>query len=76
MQLGAERIPGLDTAMSEHPENSAPAEPASEEAVSAPVAASRRSAEQTERAKRLAGALRDNLRRRKAPKRPPANSGN
>ena len=35
-----------------------------------------RSAEQTARAVRLAGALRDNLRRRKAPKRPPASSGN
>ena len=76
MQLGEERIPGLDAVMSEHPENSAPIEPAPEEAAPATAVASRRSAEQTERAKRLAGALRENLRRRKAPKRPTATKGN
>ena len=70
MRLGGESFYGLDGGMADRPEIPAPeaAEVSAPEA--APAAPPRRSPEQSQRAERLAKALRDNLRRRKAPRAP------
>jgi hypothetical protein len=72
MRLGAESFSRLDAAMSERPES-----PAVEAPEAAPVEQKPgRSVAQSERAERLAKALRDNLRRRKAPRAPSPRSEN
>jgi len=74
-----ERIPGLDVNMSEPIDLPAASKPPMEEADTPVVilpSPPKRTVEQTARAARLASALRDNLRRRKAAPRPPTNSGN
>ena len=76
MRLGAESFCGLDDAMADRPDIPA-ADPVEAGAPEAPTpAAPRRSPEQNQRAERLARALRDNLRRRKAPRAPAARPEN